>query len=124
MKRPLVYDSFQMQSKSEERWLGDYLSDQGLSKSVEATINNRYGKIQAAIFELKAVLEDLRMQSIGGLKCGLDIWELALIPSLTNNCGTWTQISQQSVDKLDKLQNLFLQILFAVGQSCPRPALC
>ena len=124
MKRPLVYDSFQMQSKNEEKWLGDYLSDQGISKSVEVTINNRYGKIQAAIFELKAVLEDLRMQSIGGLKCGLDIWELALIPSLTNNCGTWTQISQQSVDKLDKLQNLFLQVLFAVGQSCPRPALC
>jgi hypothetical protein len=64
------------------------------------------------------------MQSVGGLKCGLDIWELALIPSLTNNCGTWTQILHQSVEKLDKLQNLFLQILFAVGQSCPRPALC
>ena len=79
---------------SEEKCLGDYLSDQGVSKSVEATINNRYGKIQAAIFELKAMLEDLRMQSIGGLKCGLDIWELALIPSLTKNCGTWTQISQ------------------------------
>jgi hypothetical protein len=58
-----------------------------------------------------------------GESCGLDIWELALIPSLTNNCGTWTQILQQSVEKLDKLQNLFLQILFAVGQSCPRPAL-
>ena len=33
-------------------------------------------------------------------------------------------MSTQSVEKLDKLQNLFLQTLFAVGQSCPRPALC
>jgi hypothetical protein len=64
------------------------------------------------------------MQVIGGLKCGMDIWELAIIPSLTNNCGTWTHMSTQSVEKLDKLQNLFLQTLFAVGQSCPRPALC
>ena len=113
-----------MKSKSEEKWLGDILSDQGLEKSVEATINSRFGKIQTAIFELKVVLEDLRMQVIGGLKCGMDIWELALIPSLTNNSGTWTHMSTQSVEKLDKLQNLFLQTLFAVGQSCPRPTLC
>ena len=33
-------------------------------------------------------------------------------------------MSTQSVEKLDRLQNLFLQTLFAVGQSCPRPALC
>ena len=33
-------------------------------------------------------------------------------------------MSTQSVEKLDKLQNLFLQTLCAVGQSCPRPALC
>ena len=33
-------------------------------------------------------------------------------------------MSTQSVEKLDRLQNLFLQTLFAVGQSCPRPGLC
>ena len=78
----------------------------------------------AAIFELKAVMEDLRMQIIGGLKCGLDIWELAIVPSLTNNCGTWTDISDQSIEKLEQLQNMFLQTMFAVSQSCPKPALC
>ena len=122
-QRPLVYDNFKVQSKSEEKWLGDYLSDKGLEKSVEATINHRYGKIFSAIFELKAVIEDLRFQMIGGLKCGIDIWELAMIPSLLNNSGTWVQTSKQSIDKLNKLQNIFLQTLFAVGQSCPKPAL-
>jgi hypothetical protein len=113
-----------MKSKSEEKWLGDILSDRGLEKSVEATINNRYGKIFSAIFELKAIIEDLRMQMIGGLKCGLDIWELAIVPSLINNCSTWTQISTESIDKLNKLQYTFLQMLFAVSQSCPKPVLC
>ena len=50
----------------------DLISDQGLEKSVEATIYNNYGKIFAAIFEIKSVIEDLRMQVIGGLKCALD----------------------------------------------------
>ena len=64
------------------------------------------------------------MQIIGGIKCGLDIWELAMVPSLLNNCGTWMEISEQSIEKLDQLQNMFLQCMFAVSQSVPKPALC
>ena len=64
------------------------------------------------------------MQMIGGLKCGLDIWELAMVPSLLNNSGTWMEISEKSIEKLDQLQNTFLQCMFAVSQSVPKPALC
>ena len=123
-QRPLIYDNFNMKQSSEEKWLGDMVSDAGLSKSVEATVKSRYGQILSAIFEIKSVVEDLRMQMIGGIKCGLDIWEMALIPSLTNNCGTWTEISSQAIDSLNELQNMFLRNLFAVSQSCPKPALC
>ena len=122
--RPLTYDTFTVTGKSEEKWLGDILSNGGQEKSIEATINNRYGKITGAIFELKAVIEDLRMQSIGGIKCGIDIWEMSFIPSLLNNSGTWASISDSSVEKLNSLQNTFLQTLLAVGRSCPKPALC
>ena len=107
--QPLVYDDFTVESKSEEKWLGDMLSNQGLQKSVELTVDQRYGRVFAAIFEMKAVLEDLRLQMIGGIKCGIDIWELAIIPSLLNNCSTWVEISSQSVEKVNKLQNIFLQ---------------
>ena len=53
----------------------DFISDQWLEKSVEATIYNNYGKIFAAIFEIKSLIEDLRMQVFGRLKLALDIWE-------------------------------------------------
>ena len=104
--------------------MGDIISDGGLRKSVEATVEKRYGKILAAIFELKSVIEDLRMQMIGGIKCGLDIWELALVPSLINNAGTWVMVDNKTIDKLNSLQNTFLQVLLGAGRSCPRPALC
>ena len=64
--RPLIYDDFSLNGKSQEKWLGDILADGGLEKSAEATITNRYGRVFSAIFELKAVIEDLRMQMIGG----------------------------------------------------------
>ena len=124
MERPLVYDNFEIKRKSEEKWLGDILCERGLAESAEATITSRYGKILTSIFELKSVMEDLRMQIIGGLKCGLDIWELAMVPSLMNNCGTWMNISEKSIEKLDQLQNIFLQCMFSVSQSVPKPALC
>ena len=123
-ERPLTYDNFTVTRKNEEKWLGDILSNGGLDKSIEATINSRYGKITGAIFELKAVIEDLRMQSIGGIRCGKDIWEISIIPSLLNDSRTWATISDSSVEKLNSLQNTFLQTLLAVGRSCPKPALC
>ena len=64
-----------MKNKSEEKWIVDFISDQWLEKSVEATIYNNYGKIFAAIFEMKSIIEELGIQVIGGLKLALDIWE-------------------------------------------------
>ena len=52
---------------------------------VESTIDGRYSQIFSVIFEIKSVIEGLRMQTIGGIKCGKDIWEMAIIPSLINN---------------------------------------
>ena len=61
--RLLNYDNFTVSGKSEEKWLETFCRVAGL----------------------KSVIEDLRMQMIEGIKCGHDIWEMALIPSLLNN---------------------------------------
>jgi hypothetical protein len=61
LDRPLTYDKFTVVGKSEVKWFGNILSGGGLERSVEATIESRYGRIFGAIFELKAVIEDLRM---------------------------------------------------------------
>ena len=36
-------------------------------------------------------MEDCRSQAIGGLAAGIELWELAVIPMLLNNSGTWTK---------------------------------
>jgi hypothetical protein len=49
---------------------------------------------------------------------------MAIIPSLLNNASPSTHISKQSIDKLNSLQNIFLQTMFTVSRSCPKPLLC
>ena len=68
--------------KEKDDYLGDVLHEGGLSKSMEATVAKRYGRIFSSIIEVSSILEDYRIDTIGGLKSGYKIFDLAVIPSL------------------------------------------
>ena len=74
-----------IRAKQQDKYLGDILSEGGLKASVQATINERYGKSYSAIREIGAVINDFRLNTIGGLRAGLDIFEMVVVPSLLNN---------------------------------------
>ena len=76
--------------------------------------------MESHILEVSAILNDFRVDSIGGLRAGLEIFELAIIPSLLNNADTWTKIDFETENKLEKLQNLMFRNLFAVPVSTPK----
>ena len=61
---------------------------------------------------------------MGGLIAGLEIWELAIIPSLLNNCQIWVNISEKSITMLEELQNKMYRILLNVPKTSPTPSLC
>ena len=103
--------------------MGDQINCNGLAASVEATIKNRISKVTKSIYDIRAVIEDVRIHVAGGLTAGLDIWELAVIPYLLNNSDTWIGITENSVTLLDKLQNQFYWVLLQVPVGCPIPAL-
>ena len=65
--------------------MGDVLHEEGLTKSVHATIDKRYGKSYMAIVEVMAILNDFRIDTVGGILAGLQIFDLAIIPGLLNN---------------------------------------
>ena len=87
----------------QEKWLGDQFHEEGLSQSVEATIKSRTARTKGAIYEVKSILEDFRMQKVGGLIGGFDIWEMAIVQSLLNNAQTWTDMSEESLSALEYL---------------------
>ena len=71
---PLMFGQILLQRKAVVTYLGDELSEGGLAASVEATIKARESKVKGAIYELKALCEDHRMQVVGGVLGALDIY--------------------------------------------------
>ena len=63
------------------------------------------------------------MQVSGGLLGAFDIWEMAIVQALLNNSETWYDISEDTVNKLEEIQNLFLRVVLDVPASTPKPAL-
>ena len=121
---PLVLCGNVMKEKVCDKYLGDYVHSLGTQASVHCTISNRFGRISTSIKETRAVIDDCRVKTVGGLVAGIDIWELAILPSLLNNCQTWINIGQDSIDMLEDLQNTLYRTLLSVPRTCPRPSLC
>ena len=112
-----------MKEKGKEKYLGDMIDSRGNAASVAETVKDRYGKILSGIFEIRQVVEDSRCQMVGGAKAGIDLWESSHIPSLLNNCQTWLDIDEETIEKLEELQTKFYRILLSVPRTTPKPAL-
>ena len=111
--------------KTEDKYLGDFLHTGGLAKSVEVTVNKRYGVCLNEVLELKAVLEDFRMQSLGGIKVGMEIFNLAILPKLIYNSETWIEMNEKAFKILENLQNIFMRCVHehqsSAGTGLPGP---
>ena len=59
------------------------------------------------------------MQIVGGALAGLEIWEIALIPSILTNADTWMEIDKNSIDILEDLPNFIYRCLLATPKSTP-----
>ena len=64
-KAPLQLCDQPMKQESNVKYLGDYLSEKGLSESVKITVKRRKGLVNKAIFEVKYILNDCRANLTG-----------------------------------------------------------
>ena len=105
------------------KYLGDYLSGEGLADSVNVTIAKRKGITKRTIYEIRSIVDDCRSTITGGIITGIQIWEMALIPMLLYNAETWLEMDRNALSSLEELQYEFLRCLLAVGSGCPLPLL-
>ena len=73
--------------------------------------------------EIRSIVSEYPMQTIGGLMAVRELWERALIPSLLSGAGTWMGGCKEAVDLCDSLQNFFWRVILKVPESCPKVAL-
>ena len=113
----LTIGKHMIKAKPQDKYLGDILNEGGLAQSMKETVNDRYGKAFNTIKEIGAVINDFRINAIGGLKAGLDIFEMVVVPSVINNSDNWVQMDNGAVNRLDDKN------LLAVPHSVPTPSL-
>jgi hypothetical protein len=119
----MILGDLEMKRKTKEKYLGDCLDERGLAASVEETILERVGRVRGAILELTTLCQDFRMEVVGGVRGAIDLWNICIIPSLLNNCGTWTEITEKSVKLCEDQQNMFVRSMMRMPGSTPIPAL-
>ena len=120
---PLMCGEFETKVKEKFKWLGQILSEGGLSESVYCTIEDREGKIRGACLEISQIINDWRSQAVGGMDTALLLWETCCIPSLLHGAGTWTDISTATVKKLNKIQNWYFRLVYQIGPGASLPSL-
>ena len=90
-----------------------------LSESVFTTVQRRKGLACRLISEIKVTIEDIRINTVGGLKAGLDIWNMAVVPFLFNNSECWVEIPKKAINVLNVIQNQVLVSLFGASRGFP-----
>ena len=122
-ERPVMLGEIEMKEKKSESYLGDVLSSEGLRASIEATIKDRTAKVKGSVYKLRSLIEDFRMQAVGGMRAAIDLYESCIVPSLLTNCGTWTDITENEEKLLDEIQNTFCRAVLQVPSSSPKSSL-
>ena len=90
-------------------YLGDEIHEDGLSESIEATIQARRGKVRGSVFGLVGLWGDYRAQVVGGVLGAIQLYEACIVSSLLNNCSTWLGMKEEQYKLLDACQYDFLR---------------
>ena len=122
-RKPLVFGKFEAKRKQSDKYLGKTLHEGGLAMSVEATILERKGKVQGAIYTTASILDTVQMQAMGGLMAAKYLWEGAIVPSLLSGAGTWVGCTARQEEMCEQLQELFWRTILQVPRSTPRVSL-
>ena len=117
---PLKFGDFYMSRKIQDKYLGQILHQDGLAASVAATVAEKAGKFKGAVFEIRSVVEEYSMQTMGSMMAAKTLLERALLPSLLAGAGNWTGISKKTEEECDNLILMFWRVLYKIPESTPR----
>ena len=85
-----------------EKYLGFHLGE-SVSDSITITINKRIGVAIKSIYDARAIVEDCRANSLGGLQVIFDIWEQSICPMLYYGCELWSPMPPKALKSLKNL---------------------
>ena len=122
-ENPLMCGEFQMKEEKCSKYLGQYLSSEGLAASVEETFQKRDGKIRGAALEIAQIVNDWRSHLAGGMMTAVTMWERCCVSSLLHGAGTWVEITPATVKHLNATQQWYWRLIYQIGPGAPLASL-
>ena len=103
--------------KKNERYLGDYLHEDGLKESVSLCIDIRIARAKGIIEEVLKIIEDPRAQIVAPIMLALAILKLAIEPMLLYASECWVNISKADENRLDEFQISCIRRILGASQN-------
>ena len=117
-RNPLTLSGKRMERVEKVKHLGDFISN-SLEESIHQTVLRRINVAKLAVFEIRAVIEDRRAQSIGGINLAFDIFNASVLSMVLYNSETWDYIGNKTLKVINDLFLLFFRNIFRVGIGTP-----
>ena len=99
---PLMLCGQRMTEVKVMKYLGDYVSVSN-EESVHETIVKRLGIAKQSISEIKAVVEDVRAEHIGGINLAFSLWDGAVSSMLLHNAESWCKMKPKPLKMFNSL---------------------
>ena len=115
-KDPITLCNQPMKQVLQEKYLGLQLAPT-VAGSIAATIKKRLGLAFHSIHEIRTILEDSRVDAVGSLIVGLDVWNMAIMPMVLSGAEVFDNIPRSSMDDLTRLVQSFLKMLFGLSKN-------
>ena len=116
---PVMTGHFETKTSQEEKWLGEYFSQEGLRAGLSKTIKTRLGAVKGASFELARIAWSHAARMSSPVVWAMAVFKGAVLSRLLYNAGTMMEIAPAELAAMDRAQTQFLKTLLKAPGSTP-----
>ena len=109
-------DNLPVKQTAKYKYLGNIVNRKC---NLDDTINDKCNSENKIIYEMVTLLKNPILNA-NRIEVGIKISETILIPKILCGCETWTNITKQQIDKLEKIQKDALQRIFTIPRTTSR----
>ena len=120
---PMTMGGVVIEHSSNEKYLGDYIHEEGCRESISATIKARMNGLNKKCDDIIAVSEAPLMGCTGNSLSATKLFEAQVIPALLHNCESWLDITETHIADLESFQEKFIRKLMHLAPSTPKAIL-
>ena len=119
-QKPLKMGGVTIKHSEKEKYLGDYIHENGCVESITETIKSRTNGLIGKCDEIIEVSESPLMGGTGNSLTGIKLFEAQIIPALLHNCESWIGVTETHIADLETFQENFFKKLLHLPNSTPK----